>query len=288
MAVQGLVDLDQSTCVKAGLDQGVVSLIHVLSALYSTTTSLLRFACCLSFVLPFHVYRPSHLLRDPQSSAVMHSPLPDASALEAGILEDERPSRLSRVQDNVRHLLRASVVESLRGSSLTPPDSPVNVHVTDPLATPPQVHFDAARQPDVLLSPVSSTTAESEHDALLGGHGRPSPGARATLFPASTRYRDAIAEMAHQSCVFNSRAMAALGKTKVADSGSTPSPQHKTRSRGQGAWKRPKHRGGTKSRKRNQSIEVQCAICVLSSLLLASVVATCEYPVPFITALGLT
>ncbi|KAK4996319.1 hypothetical protein LTR66_004040 [Elasticomyces elasticus] len=39
----------------------------------------------------------------------MQSPLPDASALEAGILEDERPSRFSVVQDNVRNLLRASV-----------------------------------------------------------------------------------------------------------------------------------------------------------------------------------
>ena len=39
----------------------------------------------------------------------MRSPLPDSSNLEAGILEDAVPSRLSCVHDNVRDLLRQSV-----------------------------------------------------------------------------------------------------------------------------------------------------------------------------------
>lgn len=52
----------------------------------------------------------------------MRSPLPDSGNLEAGIVEDSRPSRLSRVHDNVRDLLRRSVLGN--GSAVTSPVSP--------------------------------------------------------------------------------------------------------------------------------------------------------------------
>ena len=54
----------------------------------------------------------------------MRSPLPDSSNLEAGILEDAVPSRLSRVHDNVRDLLRQSVFGALHISPIASPRSP--------------------------------------------------------------------------------------------------------------------------------------------------------------------
>lgn len=51
----------------------------------------------------------------------MRSPLPDSSHLEAGIVADTQPSRLSLVHDNVRDLLRRSVFGSVHSSPATSP-----------------------------------------------------------------------------------------------------------------------------------------------------------------------
>jgi hypothetical protein len=83
----------------------------------------------------------------------MRSPLPDSSNLEAGILEDARPSRLSRVHDNVRDLLRRSVFGSFASSPVaSPPRSPGASVVPNPTTRlPPQ-------QPTPTYHPAVSTT----------------------------------------------------------------------------------------------------------------------------------
>ena len=63
----------------------------------------------------------------------MRSPLPDSSNLEAGILEDAVPSRLSRVHDNVRDLLRQSVFGALHVSPTASPRSPPNRVLSSPV-----------------------------------------------------------------------------------------------------------------------------------------------------------
>ena len=188
----------------------------------------------------------------------MQSPLPDSSALEAGILEDQIPSRLSRVQDNVRHLLRTSVLSSWRGS---PPDTPTASPRAAPeadfhlgLATPPQVHVPTTYQPEVLPSPSSTVSGGcSASSPLLHNDADGVPG---TLFPASRRYRDAVAQMAHQPTLFN----------YIDAAGVDECPQKQ--------WKRSKGHRRRKGKRHGE--EVRCAMAVLSALLLASVIAACK------------
>ncbi|KAM0719898.1 hypothetical protein Q7P37_004033 [Cladosporium fusiforme] len=98
----------------------------------------------------------------------MRSPLPDSGNLEAGIVEDQLPSRLSRVHDNVRNLLRRSVLGSTTCSVVSSPaapstPSPPHDHIlpspafAEPTPTsPPRSH---ARS-----SPISSTWTISPED----------------------------------------------------------------------------------------------------------------------------
>jgi len=138
----------------------------------------------------------------------MHSPLPDASALEAGILEDGRPSRLSRVQDNVRNLLRASVFSSINGSTLASLTRHQQPTVEDDNPWPAPLHHHDHIVPEALPSPSSQTTTsspgtdESEHEVS------------GVLFPP-TSYQNQVQEMAHQSSMFNTRAVAALNHPEL-------------------------------------------------------------------------
>jgi len=205
----------------------------------------------------------------------MHSPLPDSSALEAGIIEDSRPSRLSRVQDNVRNLLRSSVFSSVRGS--TAAASPSHVQVThsddddddndmNPLPRL-SVHARIVSDPEVIPSPSSETTTstaftEEEHHV---------PG---VLFPPTTHTQN-IQETGHQSTLFNSRAVAALHHPDMSDPSMALFLQQKTESRHQRAWKRSRNRKlRYASTKRSGS---HWLLCFVSGLLLAAVVGTCEY-----------
>ena len=203
----------------------------------------------------------------------MHSPLPDASALEAGIIEDEQPSRLSRVQDNVRHLLRTSRFGSVHGS---PPSTPLNQPIINHgLATPPESPLDrrASRRPEVLPSPsTESQTSDATSTASTTSHVE-IPG---VLFPPPI-YQRAVQQMAHQSTLFNTRAVAALNHPDLTDPSMAVYQQRKAEHRQRNAWKRPRHGRGY-GRERNLAVQVgssQCLLCVLAALLLAATVATC-------------
>ncbi|TKA41553.1 hypothetical protein B0A54_06441 [Friedmanniomyces endolithicus] len=165
----------------------------------------------------------------------MHSPLPDSSVLEAGIIEDDRPSRLSRVQDNVRHLLRASIPTSFRSSVIAaPPAHRATVEDADrtPLQSPLRRHVRI--DVGVLPSPSSATTSES----TLTGEGAGVPG---VLFPP-TSYQQQAEHVNHQSTMFNTRAIAALTHPDLTDPSMAIFLQQKTQERQNRAWKRSKNR----------------------------------------------
>ena len=199
----------------------------------------------------------------------MHSPLPDSSALESGIVEDERPSRLSRVQDNVRNLLRTLVLSSIRSSMIRPPP-PHQAKVEDDgrstLQSPLQRHVRVA--PEVLPSPSNrpSTATSSPTD----GH-HPLAGA---LFPPLS-YQRQVQEMAHQSTMFNTRAVAALTQPDLSDPSLALYLQQKTDDRQRRAWKRSRNRKLRQSDGRRST--AAWAVCVIAGLLLAGIVATCGY-----------
>ena len=199
----------------------------------------------------------------------MHSPLPDASALEAGILEDETPSRLSRVQDNVRNLLRTSRFGSVHSS---PPASPITNprSVNFGLPTPPESPIRRASQPsEVLSSPSAESTTSTATSSTSTTQGDEVPG---VLFPPAG-YRHALQQMAHQSTLFNTRAVAALDHPDLSDPSLATYLQHKTETRQRRAWKRSRH--GKKRHAAAKAGSSQCLLCVLAALLLAAIVATC-------------
>ena len=199
----------------------------------------------------------------------MHSPLPDASALEAGIVEDEMPSRLSRVQENVRNLLRNS---SIGLASSTPPiATPDQFDLNHGLPTPPHSPLHRASRlhhPEVVPNPLaenppSATTspAPTEADEVSDADVPPS------------HYRRAVQQMAHQSALFNTRAVAALDHPDLSDP-SLAAHLRKEHMRQRGSWKRSRH-----ARKRSHAVEAgssQVCFCVLTALLLAATVATCK------------
>ncbi|KAK0810369.1 hypothetical protein LTR91_012222 [Friedmanniomyces endolithicus] len=165
----------------------------------------------------------------------MHSPLPDSSVLEAGIIEDDRPSRLSRVQDNVRHLLRASIPTSFRSSVIAaPPAHRATVEDADrtPLQSPLRRHVRI--DVGVLPSPSSATTSES----TFADEGANVPG---VLFPP-TSYQQQAEHVNHQSTMFNTRAIAALTHPDLTDPSMAIFLQQKTQERQNRAWKRSKNR----------------------------------------------
>ncbi|KAK0945605.1 hypothetical protein LTR29_002960 [Friedmanniomyces endolithicus] len=165
----------------------------------------------------------------------MHSPLPDSSVLEAGIIEDDRPSRLSRVQDNVRHLLRASIPTSFRSSVIAaPPAHRATVEDADrtPLQSPLRRHVRI--DVGVLPSPSSATTSES----TFADEGANVPG---VLFPP-TSYQQQAEHVNHQSTMFNTRAIAALTHPDLTDRSMAIFLQQKTQERQNRAWKRSKNR----------------------------------------------
>ncbi|KAK0946126.1 hypothetical protein LTR29_002440 [Friedmanniomyces endolithicus] len=165
----------------------------------------------------------------------MHSPLPDSSVLEAGIIEDQRPSRLSRVQDNVRHLLRASIPTSFRSSVINaPPAHHATVEDADrtPLQSPLRRHVRI--DIGVLPSPLSATTSES----TMADERAHVPG---VLFPP-TSYHQQAEHVNHQSTMFNTRAIAALTHPDLTDPSMAIFLQQKTQERQDRAWKRSKNR----------------------------------------------
>lgn len=226
----------------------------------------------------------------------MHSPLPDSSALEAGILEDERPSRLSRVQDNVRNLLRTSMLGSLQ--TTTPPETPTRGpagHENDggmpptppetPTRTPIQPHHHGHQQgqPEVLPSPTSSLpsaaspTSSTASSASLISTPLPHHAdieAAGGLFPPP-KYLTPLARM---SALFTGRAIDALNHRDVSDPSLAVLARQKAEKRQRRAWKRRRN-GAGRGTGREQGAEgggSQCLLCVVAALMLGSIVATCK------------
>ena len=191
----------------------------------------------------------------------MHSPLPDSSALEAGIIEDQLPSRLSRVQDNVRNLLRSSRFGTVES---TPPGSPSRNAPAMPIRSSQQHAAVSSSAAEMPTSSTSSTPTTQNEEV---------PG---VLFPP-TSYHHAVQQMAHQSSLFNTRAVAALNHPDLTDPSLGLYLSRKAESRQRHAWKRSKN-----GRRRHAAVQLgssHCFLCVSSALLLAATVATCAYTI---------
>jgi hypothetical protein len=188
----------------------------------------------------------------------MHSPLPDASALEAGIIEDDRPARLS-VQDNVRNLLRASVFGSVHGSTVASPAA----------TTAHQATVEDGSHPHDLLSPSGSTTSSSTATTTTSEANEISGG----LFSLTT-YQQQVQEMAHQSTLFNTRAVAALNHPDLSDPSMALFLQQKTEARQRRAWKRSKNRKLRYAHARAR--RGRWWLCLLAGLLLGAIVGICK------------
>ncbi|KAK4950822.1 hypothetical protein LTR10_010815 [Elasticomyces elasticus] len=192
----------------------------------------------------------------------MHSPLPDSSNLEAGILEDERPSRLSRVHDNVRNLLRASIPNSVRQSIIsTPPARRTTAEdaYRSPQQSPRNPHARVVIE--VLPSPSSATAtnisqSNERHDV---------PG---VLFPPTSYHQQG---QHVPSTMFNTRAIAALTHPDLSDPSLAIFLQQKTDDRQRRAWKRSRNRKLRHGRSERR--KWSWVFCVAAGLTLAAMVA---------------
>lgn len=197
----------------------------------------------------------------------MHSPLPDSRALEAGIVEDAAPSRLSRVQDNVRNLLRASILGSVYSS---PGLSSVNPsHHRTPMPSPiwretlPGV---PASTPSGISPPTTGVTAGASPAF-------DSPISPELLAPPSS-YQNAVQHLAYQSALFNTRAVAALDHPDLSDPSLAVFLQQEAKRRQRQARKRSKRRSTRDTA--FYSPASQWLICVVIGLALAGMLATCK------------
>ncbi len=210
----------------------------------------------------------------------MHSPLPDSSALEAGILEDAQPSRLSRVQDNVRNLLRNSRFSSPTPSFNPPEPTAYGQHAPDldgryGLLTPPASPTRVRRmpqQPEVIPSPTAESVTSNSTSSTISAEEEVETAREVHFTPSG--YRHTILGMAHQSALFNTRAVAALDHPDLSDPSLAVYARRKHESRHQKAWKRSR-RGKNAGRGAVEVGSSQCLLCVLAALLLSAIVATC-------------
>ncbi|KJX99124.1 hypothetical protein TI39_contig372g00014 [Zymoseptoria brevis] len=205
------------------------------------------------------------------------SPLPDTSALEAGIIQDEQPSRLSRVQDNVRNLLRTSVFGSV-ASSPTTPARPVTGR-NQPGAFYPIV-IPTSRPAQTQPSSFSSVSTPTHYTS--------SP---LEIPPPAATYQttgQANRSTHYQSTLFDGRAVAALNHPDLSDLFVESLSQQKARQQqrsGSGSRRSQKqsHRGRWTAKKAACS---RVLLCVLAALLLGALVAT--YISIATTATGIT
>jgi hypothetical protein len=181
----------------------------------------------------------------------MRSPLPDSSNLEAGILEDTVPSRLSRVHDNVRDLLRQSVFGAFH---VSPTPSPTN-------GSPP---IRVLPSPVPKLEPRRGLRPESPAEATpVSLHGDV-PG---VLFPAWRR--DHCSPPVHIDTAghpdVSPNAMSVFMNLQQTEAQrSKPRQQHK-------AWTRPKSRRSTK---RNSN--TQWAVCIILGFAMFGLLGACK------------
>lgn len=189
----------------------------------------------------------------------MRSPLPDSSNLEAGIVEDALPSRLSRVHDNVRDLLRRSVFGSVTS---TPVASPIRSS-DDRVAPSPPIHSTARRLPhevSPILVPAASTTSSPDVPGVLFPPWRPQPEG----CPTSDVTSQAPTPREHPD--LTPSAMSIFLQQKELQR--YQQRQHK-------AWKRPR------SRKSKSSVSnVQRVVCGILGFAVLGLLGTCKQKPP--------
>jgi hypothetical protein len=186
----------------------------------------------------------------------MRSPLPDSSNLEAGILEDARPSRLSRVHDNVRDLLRRSVFGSVASSPVASPTRSSGAHVVpSPTIHPPP------QQTNPTYHPAASTTSSLQDvPGVLFPAWRSQPPSPPVIndrpqIPALPEHPDLS-----QNAIFVFLQQKELQRHQQR--------QHK-------AWKRPRSR-----KPRNAVSSVQWIICMILGFAVLGLLGTCKQESP--------
>lgn len=187
----------------------------------------------------------------------MRSPLPDSSNLEAGIVEDALPSRLSRVHDNVRDLLRRSVFGSVTS---TPVASPMNSpeHRVAPSATQHSAAHRPLQQAAPMPSPAASSLYSSDQvPGVLFPPWRPqpdlSPPANATLQESTPREHPDM----------NQNAMSVFLQQRE---------RRRHKHRQNQAWKRPRSRKS----KSSGSSNFQWVICSILGFAVLGLLGTCK------------
>jgi len=191
----------------------------------------------------------------------MRSPLPDSSNLEAGIVDDALPSRLSRVHDNVRDLLRRSVFGSVTSTPIASPIDP-SAHRTVPTPTIyPRAH-DSPRQGAPIASPAGSTMCSSDEvPGVLFPPWRPQP----STLPTDNATSPESTPREHPDMSQN--AMSVFLQQKE---------QRRHQHRQHKAWKRPR------SRKPKSSVSnVQWVICSVLGFAVLGLLGTCKKRSPY-------
>lgn len=191
--------------------------------------------------------------REDELSSTMYPPL---RAMEAGISHDERPLRLSRIQDSVRNLLRSSTFGSERSS----PPSITDRQQNDERRPIPGVHSPdryEIHRGQVLPSPSAFGTAGRRPNVDIA---RPVSSLQGRSQPSSL-----------QSAISNSRAVTALNHPDLSNSSMESLALQKARSRQRHGSQRAKHRRTSKRVASSRAI-----LCVLAAVLLAGLIATCK------------
>jgi hypothetical protein len=186
--------------------------------------------------------------------ATMPSPLPDASNLEAGIVEDASPSRLSRVHNNVRDLLRRSVFGAVANSPVASP-----VHSPQDRVFPYPTLRPATQRPSHQATPTGFTTSPSEDvpGVLFPSWRRQplvSPVANTTTRPQSPREHPDLSQNAMSDFLRQEELQ-----------------QHQRRQNK--AWKRHRSR-----RSRKPVSSIQRIICIILGLTVLGLLGTCKKP----------
>ncbi|RMY65220.1 hypothetical protein D0863_09261 [Hortaea werneckii] len=189
----------------------------------------------------------------------MRSPLPDSATLEAGIFEDQQPSRLSRVQDNVRNLLRSSASIPTYPSPLASP-----TEVQKPCAeNHPRSQWNLRLDADQTIALPKSTSSNSSP-----GASRDVPG---ILFPPLA-HRQRVQDMSHRPSSVDTPWDPLLCHPDMSNSSTAALLQQKEENRQKRAWKRSRH--PKKHHRSHRSHFSRWALCLVSGLLLIAIVAT--------------
>ncbi|RMY55146.1 hypothetical protein D0864_13839 [Hortaea werneckii] len=194
----------------------------------------------------------------------MHSPLPDSAALEAGLFEDQQPSRLSRIQNNVRNLLRSS--------------NPFSATHPSPIASPREVRQSCAenhhqshlnlRLPHEEADPAIPlpTSASSDSNNYAS---RDVPG---ILFPPLAHHQRAPRDEVPRPSLSDTSQEALLGHPDMSDSSIAALLQQKEENRQKRAWKRSQHQ--RRYHRSHRKRTCRWALCLVSGLLLIAIVAS--------------